>query len=57
MSALRETIVGDSAVADGLYLPHRQLVGVLKRLHGRALPDPGKESFAPDAHIDALLSA
>jgi hypothetical protein len=57
VSALRETIVGDAAATDGLYLPHRQLVGVLKRLHGRALPDPGKESFAPGAHIEALLSA
>jgi len=31
-------------------LPTKQLAGVLKRQSCRALPDPGKESFAPGAH-------
>lgn len=33
-------------------LPHKQRIGALKRQDSRALPDPGKESFAPGAHLD-----
>jgi hypothetical protein len=34
-------------------LPHRQRVGALKKQHGRAIQDPGKESFAPGSHFES----
>lgn len=50
--------LGDLCMRSGMQgfsrsLPHKQLAGEPKRLHSRALPDPGKESFAPGSHSDA----